>query len=102
MWAALRDLPDVGVTRAAKLMARKRPRLIPIVDSVIRDHAFGGEYSFWAPLHQALTHDDRALHGRLQEIRRAAGLGEEVSPLRVFDVLAWMDGSGKAQAVADA
>lgn len=37
LYWALRDLPKVGRARASKLMARKRPRLIPVVDSVILD-----------------------------------------------------------------
>lgn len=38
---ALRALPHVGQTTATKLVARKRPRLVPIVDGVIRRHGFG-------------------------------------------------------------
>lgn len=36
LYWCLRDLNMVGPTRASKLMARKRPRLIPVIDSVIR------------------------------------------------------------------
>ena len=32
---ALRELPGVGATKASKLVARKRPRLRPIWDSVV-------------------------------------------------------------------
>jgi len=35
LMSALRDLPGVGPTTASKLLARKRPRLRPIWDSVI-------------------------------------------------------------------
>ncbi|WP_368245607.1 DUF6308 family protein [Janibacter sp. Y6] len=35
LWSAVRKLHDVGVTRTSKLLARKRPNLIPIYDSVI-------------------------------------------------------------------
>ncbi len=35
-WCLLRDQPDVGFVRAGKLIARKRPHLIPVYDRVIR------------------------------------------------------------------
>ncbi|MDI9940656.1 DUF6308 family protein [Rhodococcus sp. IEGM 1351] len=41
---------------------------------------------------EALRADDGALHHRLLSIREEAGLPEEISALRVFDVIAWMDG----------
>ncbi|WP_246872696.1 DUF6308 family protein [Rhodococcus sp. DMU1] len=36
------------------------------------------------------------MHHRLLSIRDAAGLGEVISVLRVFDVIAWMDGKTAA------
>nr|WP_241769484.1 DUF6308 family protein [Rhodococcus opacus] len=41
---------------------------------------------------EALRADDAALHRRLLSIRGEAGLPAEISALRVFDVIAWMDG----------
>lgn len=106
LYRALQDLPGVGGTRATKLLARKRPRLVPIVDSVIKEHIFGSGPSHWTPLHSALTADHHALWKRLLTLHQRAGLAEAVSGLRVFDVLAWMDGSGRSDrllnsAVAD-
>ncbi|GAA3632886.1 DUF6308 family protein [Microlunatus ginsengisoli] len=97
LYRALRDLPNVGPTTASKLLARKRPRLIPIYDSVINEHVLGGRRTLWEPLRRALRADHRWLQRHLLELRAAAGLGEHISPLRVFDVLAWMDGSGNAE-----
>lgn len=94
LWGALMELPGVGATTASKLMARKRPRLIPVFDSVINRHVLGGRGSLWAALHHALTVDDRVLFKKLVSLRRVAELPEAVSPLRVFDVLAWMEGTG--------
>nr|WP_156388697.1 DUF6308 family protein [Nocardioides sp. Root151] len=37
LWKELTSLPDVGATMASKLLARKRPRLRPIYDSVVAD-----------------------------------------------------------------
>lgn len=96
LYRALDDLPYTGETRATKLLARKRPRLVPIVDSVVRKAVFGGGGTHWQPLHRALRANDQRLWRHLRALRTAAGLPESVSTLRVFDVLAWMDGSGNA------
>lgn len=98
LWAALRALPQIGPTRASKLLARKRPHLIPVLDDFINEYVLAGSGNLWAPLHEALNAHDRALHHRLLRIRQVAGLSAAVSPLRVFDVLAWMDASGKFEA----
>ena len=37
LWTRLVSIPGVGTTRASKLLARKRPHLMPIRDSVIID-----------------------------------------------------------------
>ncbi|CAG7574224.1 hypothetical protein FB554_2395 [Barrientosiimonas humi] len=93
---ALRRFDGVGPTVASKLMARKLPRLIPIYDSVINEHVLGGSGEQWEPLRQALRADQRALHRHLLELHQEAGLDERISALRVFDVLAWMDGKAAA------
>ncbi|NCD18860.1 MAG: hypothetical protein EOL89_02585 [Actinobacteria bacterium] len=96
LWRALRDLPDIGPTHASKLMARKRPRLIPIYDDVVNEYVLASTGRQWVVLHAALNAEKRALHHRLLQVREMAGLSPAVSPLRVFDVLAWMDGSGNS------
>jgi hypothetical protein len=95
---ALRELPGIGPTRASKLIARKRPRLVPIYDSVIDEHVLAGSGRLWEPLRRALRQDDRALHRHLLDLRSAAGLSEVVSPLRVFDVIAWREGRRASKA----
>ena len=92
LWRSLENLPGLGPTTVSKLMARKRPRLFPIYDTVIDRAVLGGTGVLWAPLHAALRSDTLALQGRLIRIRIAAGLDERVSALRVFDVVSWMDG----------
>jgi len=101
LWRALSELPGLGPTTVSKLMARKRPRLIPIFDSVIDRTVLGGTGVLWSPMHAALREEDRALHERLLRVRARAGLGESSSVLRVFDVLAWMDGSGHSEKVLE-
>lgn len=100
LYDELKKLPDVGRTRTTKLMARKRPRLVPILDNVVVAHAFPtGCGDRWAALHAALRANDRRLWNWLKELTATLELGS-VSVLRVFDVLTWMDGSGNAKDVA--
>lgn len=99
LWRALSELPGLGPTTVSKLMARKRPRLIPIYDSVIDRTVLGGSGILWAPLHAALRDSGGALHQRLCDLRIKASLSEAVSPLRILDVLAWMDGSGNSDTI---
>ena len=82
----------VGPTKASKLLARKRPRLIPIYDSVIdRVTELGGSSrTQWTEWHGVLTQSDLPEH--LEEIRRQSGIAEQISQLRVMDVVLWMYG----------
>lgn len=95
LWSHLRSLYQFGPTTTSKLMARKRPRLIPVYDSVI-EGAFGlgssaAQWDYW---HEVLTANDQKLHKHLLALRSAAGLPEHVSALRVLDVVAWMEHRG--------
>jgi len=79
---------------ADKLLARKRPRLIPVYDRVVKT-VTGGDRNYWVPLCRALQADDTALHRRLLRLREEAGLPAAVPGLRVSDVIAWMEGKKK-------
>lgn len=96
LYYRLRAIHGIGPTRTTKLLARKRPRLAPIVDDVLRDTVFQGWSAYWAPLHKALRADDKRLWKFLQDMHREAGLAPAVPTLRVFDVLAWMDGTDQS------
>ncbi|QIZ01271.1 DUF6308 family protein [Streptomyces sp. S1D4-11] len=89
-WRLLCDQHGVNWVIAGKLLARKRPRLLPVYDRVVRC-ALGRPPSFWLALHAALREDDNALHRQLFELRQAAGLPETMSVLRVCDVAVWMN-----------
>ncbi|MHA7191117.1 DUF6308 family protein [Arthrobacter sp. MDT2-16] len=83
---------DIGRTTASKIMARKRPHLIPIVDSVIEDLI--GTVRHWRGWHEALT-NDTGLPDRLAAIKADSGaveLGYDPSMLRVMDIVLWMEG----------
>jgi hypothetical protein len=88
-WHLLRAQDDVGWVTAGKLLARKRPHLIPVWDHVVRC-AFGRPDSAWLWLDDLLRAHDGAVPGRLRQLRDDAGLPPEVSVLRVLDVIVWM------------
>ncbi|MGW9083679.1 DUF6308 family protein [Streptomyces yangpuensis] len=88
-WCLLRDQPGVGWVTAGKLLARKRPRLLPVYDQVVRC-VLGRPKSLWLALHGALRADEHELHRALIALRQSAGLPETVSALRVCDVVLWM------------
>ncbi|WP_405940585.1 DUF6308 family protein [Streptomyces sp. NBC_00207] len=89
-WQLLEDQRDVGWVIAGKLLARKRPRLLPVYDKVVRCALGRPRPSFWLALHAALRADDRALHRQLLALRQVAEVPESVSALRVCDVVLWM------------
>ncbi|MEU5785304.1 DUF6308 family protein [Micromonospora lupini] len=94
MMEALRTIPGVGTTIASKLLARKRPRLRPIWDTVVA--AVTDTVSAqWEPVRTALSADDCALHRRLLRLREVVGLPAEVSALRILDVIAWREGKDR-------
>lgn len=100
LYEALKELSGVGPTIASKLIARKRPRLFAIIDADLRRTVFQetrkDSHLGRRLLREELSKDDRALWNRLAGYRQAAGLDAHVSTLRVFDVLAWMDATGRA------
>jgi hypothetical protein len=88
LWQHLVDFDGVNKTIAAKLMARKRPRLIPVYDSVVKAALSPGDKNFWLALRSELH--DADLRQRLAELRAYARVGDSVSLLRVLDAAVWM------------
>ncbi|MGF9757632.1 DUF6308 family protein [Microvirga sp. 0TCS3.31] len=97
LWTKLMELPDVGATTASKLLARKRPRLRPIYDTVVAEVI--GSQNVWEPL-RALLVSQPELHDRLEGLHERANLPAEVSALRVFDVVTWMEGKSARRTAA--
>lgn len=88
LWSWLHQYRGVGDTRAGKLLARKRPRLIPIVDSVVAEALPARHMHYWDDLATALRQ-----HPHLVEhidALRPARLTRIVSTLRLLDVAIWM------------
>ncbi len=90
-WHVLVGRTGVGWVIAGKILARKRPRLLPVYDTVVRCALGRPHPSLWLALHAALRADDPAVHRQLLALRRAAGVPETVSALRVCDVVVWME-----------
>jgi hypothetical protein len=101
LWHVLRGR-DTGrrgmcVTRTSKLMARKRPLLVPVYDSAV-GHLMSldlGSVGQWKRWHTALS-DGTGLPQRLQEVRRISRITDPISDLRVMDIVLWMYGTGTA------
>ena len=89
LWAQVRKLDGVGPTRASKLMARKRPRLIPVVDSVVKT-GLHFEDDSWKELRSALCENDGSLVTEIEALR-PEGLTQRVSTLRILDAALWMN-----------
>jgi hypothetical protein len=96
LWEAIRDIKPtsardrIGPIRAGKLLARKRPDLVPVYDDHVKQ-VLGRRHtdrSWWRDLRSQFI-DDRDLVGRLQAVRAQAG-ANHMSLLRVFDVMCWM------------
>jgi hypothetical protein len=99
LWRRLVSIPGVRTTRASKLLARKRPHLMPIVDSVIVDRLCLDGLDNWQALRQALTPE---LRSRIDGLGQAA-TDHGASPpstLRLLDVATWMTYSRSRQARA--
>jgi hypothetical protein len=88
-WDLLEEPHGMGWVITGKLLARKRPRLIPVYDRVVRC-AFGRPDGAWNWLLGMFAADEGRLADALLAARGAAGVPERVSLLRVLDVITWM------------
>jgi hypothetical protein len=95
LWAAICDIeprPErnrIGPVAAGKLLARKRPRLLPVYDSRIKKVLSRPrtDNQWWHDLHDQLI-NDLELVQELEKVRNRAG-ADLMSLLRVFDVMCW-------------
>lgn len=82
----------IGPTKASKIMARKRPRLIPIYDSVVAPlMGLKDSDNQWAAWHGAFL-EDPSLSERLGRIRVMSGIKDPIPDIRVMDIVLWMHG----------
>ena len=96
LWQAIRDIkprPEdrrIGAVAAGKLLARKRPHLLPVYDSRVKKilKRPRTDNSWWHDLRCQLINDPDLIR-QLQSVRARAG-ANHMSLLRVFDVMCWM------------
>jgi hypothetical protein len=79
-------LPGVGPTKAGKILARKRPLLVPIYDEVVATFLRPTPGQFWIELRAALQDEAR----RKQLNNLVDGNESGVGTLRALDVAIWM------------
>jgi hypothetical protein len=92
LWKLIRDA-GVGPVTTSKLLARKRPRVLPVIDTVVKEvlnHPRRGD--FYRTLHHYLAADGRALHRHIEAVREHADIGSDISVIRCFDVIVWLTG----------
>jgi hypothetical protein len=87
-WHLLDAQHGVGPVRAGKLLARKRPRLIPVYDDVVGCAYRSPEGRFWLWLHDLLATCE-GLAKKLDDLKDEAELPYRVSRIRVLDVAVW-------------
>lgn len=85
LWDALLEMPGVGTATAAKLLARKRPRLCPITDKVVIGAA-GVPGQTWQAL-RCLLQDPQARE-EVEALRPPAAA--DASLLWILDVAIWI------------
>ena len=78
----------IGWVIAGKLLARKRPKLIPVYDSIVRCQ-FGAPKHVWLKLQDQLAGNHGQLRAALAQVRATVGVEEKVSILRVLDIVLW-------------
>ncbi|TGB44648.1 DUF6308 family protein [Mycolicibacterium peregrinum] len=84
--AELQTLPGIGWVVASKLLATKRPRLLPILDNEVRDFLRPPKGRFWLSLQAELSDPTR----RFAIAAACKAAPPHVSLLRRIDVALWM------------
>lgn len=92
LWQLLRGGRDgLGPTTTSKLLAAKRPRLLPIWDSFVHSATGLDTVNYWTKFRFVLNDDQRRLWKWLGELRSlATNVPQSISELRMLDVLLWM------------
>lgn len=88
---ALIHLYDIKGVKASKLIAAKRPHLIPVIDKKVEDLLQPKKDLFWLTMHHELADPERrkAIEGVCDNAP------SHVSLLRRIDVALWMAGGGR-------
>lgn len=99
LWDFVRSLAGVGPVTTSKLLAAKRPNLVPVFDQhVSRGLQTGASFwKFWQDVAGGtVAAVKESLPSLIHIARDRAGVPAYVSDLRVFDVVVWMIEHGDA------
>jgi len=90
LYRALRRIHGFGPTRVSKLLARKRPKLLPIRDSIVNEQLQISGFAWWKSLAATMRQDSV-----IELLDETTPPTQEGSParLRVLDAAIWMHGS---------
>lgn len=97
---------STGQVVTSKLLARKRPHLLPVLDSVVASqlsHKRKKRTDFNRSMWRVMSDTELALPAHLSDIRERAFRATEderirrLSDLRVFDIVVWMDGKTQSK-----
>lgn len=89
----LEGLHGVGPVTASKLMASKRPRLFPVIDTLVSELLQPPGGRFWVPMRNQLADPER--RKKIADVVSCAPDG--VTLLRRIDVAVWMHAKGSEQ-----
>jgi hypothetical protein len=89
LWQRLHKDLKIPKTATYKLLARKRPALLPVRDSVVKKRLYGGG-SWWRALHAVLLAGGSE---HVEELRSATVHAHQLPLLRVLDIAVWMAGT---------
>lgn len=89
LWDLLRAQPGFGPTITSKLMAAKRPHLIPIHDTHVSQALMRGRLKGeWGAWRETMMTEEARNY--CTSLREASGVRDYVSDLRLLDVVVWM------------
>ena len=97
LYRRLKRLDGVGPVTATKLMASKRPRLMPVIDTRVSELLQPPGGRFWLPMRNQLADAER----RKKIVDVVSCAPANVTLLRRIDVALWMHGSAKPHATKD-
>lgn len=90
LYSLIRGIGGMGKVRTSKLMARKRPGLIPIRDANVEEILDAtADETWWLPYHAMVTEGEAPFIKQARRIHAALKLSALITPLRVVDVVLW-------------
>jgi len=91
LWTVLDAQYKVGATITSKLLAAKRPHLLPIWDQYVVDGVQPKKNEYWVGWQEALSGESGAeLRAVCEAIRQEADAPDCLSVLRILDIVIWM------------